>query len=346
MHGLEQGLLNDFQRDFPLSPRPFSAMAQQLGTVEAVVIQRLRRLQEQGAVSRVGPVFRPHTLGASTLAALAVPPSRLTEVADQVSAYPAVNHNYEREHRLNLWFVLNASTSQALQAILSEIQQQTGLTIWSFPMLKQYRIDLGFRLPAVAHECRTKPGHGPSSDARRDASHPRVAVAVGRHRPNPLLIAAIQEGLPLVPRPYAAAGHAVGLSEEEVIEGIAQLLSTQVIRRFGVVVRHRELGYRANAMVVWDVSDDKVDRLGQDFARHDFVTLCYRRARALPGWPYNLYCMIHGCERATVMRQVQELRQRCQAPDIPYTVLFSRRRFKQRGALYVPAQNKGQTAAA
>ena len=348
MNNLEQGLLSGFQRDFPLSPRPFAEVAKRLGTLEAVVIKLLRRLQQQGVVSRVGPVFRPHTLGVSTLAALAVPEERLAEVADQVSAYPEVNHNYEREHRLNLWFVVNASTEQALQAILADIQQRTGFAVWSFPMLSHYRIDLGFSLSPAPQACppnAAMPGGG-RGDARRAPSCPGAASASERHQLNRLLIAAIQEGLPLVARPYAAAGCPVGLSESEVIEGIAGLLSSQVIRRFGVVVRHRELGYRANAMVVWDVADEEVDRLGRRFAQYEFVTLCYRRARALPVWPYNLYCMIHGRERATVMQQVQDLRQRCHAQDVPQTVLFSRRRFKQRGALYVPAAGKGQIAAA
>ena len=349
MNDLERRLLNDFQRDFPLSPRPFAELAQQLGTVEAVVIRLLRRQQDQGVVSRVGPVFRPHTLGASTLAAMTVPEDRIAEVANQVNAYPEVNHNYEREHRLNLWFVLTASTHQALGAILAAIQDRTGLAVWSFPMRSHYRIDLGFRLspapPAGSQKASVR--HRVSSAAA--LRPPRRQAASARERwegLNRLLIAAIQQGLPLVPRPYAAAGGRTGLTEGEVIDGIARLLSAQVIRRFGVVVRHHELGYRANAMVVWDVADDRVDRLGSSLARCDFVTLCYCRARALPVWPYNLYCMIHGRERATVLDQVQALRQYCQVQEVPYAVLFSRRRFKQRGALYVPSQSEGRSAAA
>jgi DNA-binding Lrp family transcriptional regulator len=144
------------------------------------------------------------------------------------------------------------------------------------------------------------------------------------------LLAAIEDGLPLVPRPYGAIGARIGLGEDVVIEMLGRLIEDGVIKRFGVVVRHRELGYRANAMVVWDVPEASVGDAGRRLAALPFVTLCYRRPRRLPGWPYNLFCMIHGRDRATVEAQIEELRARGGNP--PMDTLFSRRRFKQRGA--------------
>lgn len=149
------------------------------------------------------------------------------------------------------------------------------------------------------------------------------------------LIAAIQGGLPLVPEPYRAVGEAIGLSEREVIERIDALLDEGVIKRMGVVVRHHELGYRANAMVVWNVPDDQVTALGECMGKFDFVTLCYRRSRYLPEWPYNLYCMIHGSNRDEVLDHVHQLVAECALSEIPHEVLFSRRRFKQNGARYL-----------
>jgi len=148
------------------------------------------------------------------------------------------------------------------------------------------------------------------------------------------LLAAIQYGLPLVSRPYANIGVDLGLSETEVIARLTRLRETGVIRRFGVVVRHHELGYRANAMVVWDVPDDQVVELGQCLAGFDFITLCYRRPRHLPQWRYNLYCMIHGKSREEVLTHLEWMVGRCGLQSLPHEVLFSRRRFKQRGAVY------------
>jgi DNA-binding Lrp family transcriptional regulator len=159
------------------------------------------------------------------------------------------------------------------------------------------------------------------------------------------LVEAIQGGLPLVARPYAAIGRQVGLSEREVIQRIGDLVDQGVIKRLGVVVRHRELGYDANAMVVWDIPDERVGELGQLLGGFTFVTLCYRRPRRLPAWPYNLFTMIHGRDRREVLARVDELVQCCELQAIPHQALFSARRFKQRGACYTANQEPATVAA-
>ena len=148
------------------------------------------------------------------------------------------------------------------------------------------------------------------------------------------LIAAVQDGLPLVERPFQTVGEAVGLSEDEVIAGLQRLIGDGTIKRFGIVVRHRELGYRANAMVVWDVPDEQVKGAGRRLAELPFITLCYRRPRRPPDWPYNLFCMIHGRERAAVLGQIEAANRAAGLDGRSREVLFSRRCFKQRGARY------------
>ena len=149
-----------------------------------------------------------------------------------------------------------------------------------------------------------------------------------------LLIAEIESGLPLAPRPYAEIADRLGTSEEQVIETLESLMKDGCIKRFGVIVRHRELGYVANAMVVWDIPDDTVDEIGQLYGGAPFVTLCYRRPRRLPSWPYNLFTMIHGLNRDHVLEQVDYLRNLVPNAGFPSATLFSGRRFKQRGARY------------
>lgn len=146
MNALDKRLLNEFQRDFPLSPTPYADIAARLGVTEAEVLRALQRLSDTGAISRVGPVIRPHAIGASTLAAMRVPPERLDAVAALVSGYPEVNHNYEREHAYNLWFVLTAPSKQRLHAVLRDIERRTGLAPINLPLLRDYHIDLGFEL--------------------------------------------------------------------------------------------------------------------------------------------------------------------------------------------------------
>ncbi|MDM8567364.1 hypothetical protein QUF74_17155 [Candidatus Halobeggiatoa sp. HSG11] len=154
-----------------------------------------------------------------------------------------------------------------------------------------------------------------------------------------LLIEIIQNGLPLVSHPYAAIGKQIGLTETEVIAKLNNLIETGVIKRFGIVVYHRKLGYQANAMVVWNIPDNEVDILGKKLGQFKFVTLCYRRSRHLPDWPYNLYCMIHGTDREVVLQKIDELIEQCYISQFPHQVLFSKRCFKQRGAIYYSTSN-------
>ena len=143
---LEQRLLNEFQHGLPLTPEPFADIARQLGVYETTVLETLQRLQTEGVVSRVGAVFRPNRIGASTLAAIAVPETELENVADIVSSFAEVNHNYEREHRFNLWFVVVAEDEQRLQRVLREIETSCGYTVLDLPLLNEHFIDLGFDL--------------------------------------------------------------------------------------------------------------------------------------------------------------------------------------------------------
>ena len=146
LDALDRRLLGDFQRDFPLDSRPFAALAERLEVSELEVLERLRRLQAKGAISRIGAVLTPHRAGWSTLAAMAVPEDELDEVADLVSSYAEVNHNYEREHDLNLWFVVTAPSREGVEAVLGEIEACTRLPVLDLPLLEAYRLDLGFAL--------------------------------------------------------------------------------------------------------------------------------------------------------------------------------------------------------
>ncbi|MDX1375463.1 MAG: Lrp/AsnC family transcriptional regulator [Burkholderiales bacterium] len=312
-------LLNRWQRGFPLEPRPFARVAEPLGLDEARVLTRYRALVDDGALSRIGAVFRPNTVGASTLAAMRAPPEALERVAAQVSAQPEVNHNYEREHAFNLWFVATARDADALEAALVRIETETALVVLRLPLVEEYHIDLGFDLV--------------------DGSVPRIGTATAG---TPFALSAVQrrlverlaDGLPLVETPFAALGAAVGLSESAVIETLRAWLEIGVIRRFGAVLRHRPLGYEANAMVVWDVPDAEARAAGLRAARLPQVTLCYRRVRRRPAWPFNLYCMLHGRARDAVVADIEVVTREAGLQGYPRQVLFSRRCFKQRGARY------------
>lgn len=323
MNNLELRLLNEFQRNWPLEPQPYCVVGEKLGTGESWVLERLAAFQGEGVVSRVGAVFAPGTIGASTLAALEVPAERLSQVADMVSGFPEVNHNYEREHRINLWFVVTAQSEERLAQVLADIETEAQCgPLLALRLVEEFRIDLGF-------------------DLRGEAAAAELAVPRPVGAPHPLtpqerrLLIVLQDGLPLTPRPFAALGDAAGISEAQALEQIRQWTAAGTIRRLGVIVRHRELGYRANAMVVWDVPDALVRPLGIDLAQQAGVTLCYRRTRAQPRWAYNLYCMIHGRSRTAVLERLDDIEGRTRLGTYSRQVLFSLTRFKQTGARYL-----------
>lgn len=324
---LEFHLLNDWQRDLPLVEHPYAAIAEKLGCSEAEVIGGLGDLMARGHISRVGAVFRPHVLGWSTLGAVSVPEARIEAVAQAIDAYPEVNHNYEREHAYNLWFVVTAPTPENVAEVLTGIHRQTGCKPLDLPMLADYHIDLGFDLSDEAGKSRPhldQAGRPEAADSLRGELTPADYA----------LAAALECGLALVSRPYAELASKAGLSEAEARERLQRMVELGVIRRLGVVVRHRELGYTANAMVVWDVPDARVEEVGRLLGAQPSVTLCYRRPRALPDWPYNLFSMVHGRNREAVLAEVERLRAVLGLTEIPHHPLFSLRRFKQCGARY------------
>lgn len=143
---LDYRLLNEFQHDFPLTLQPYLELAQRLDLTEEVVLERLRHLQQTGVISRVGVVLRPRRVGVSTLAALCVPPQQIESIAALVNQFPEVNHNYEREHEFNLWFVITAIDTDRLESIIGQIEALTGLKVHSMPMEEDIHIDLGFKI--------------------------------------------------------------------------------------------------------------------------------------------------------------------------------------------------------
>jgi DNA-binding Lrp family transcriptional regulator len=226
-----------------------------------------------------------------------------------------VNHNYEREHTTNLWFVATGRDDAQVEQLLCQIEADTGLPVLRLPMLRPYRIDTGFDLRA-------------SQSQATGATHWAATPLQPHEQP---LAALAEHGLPLTERPYDLWAGQLGQSVDAVLAQLQRWLTQRTLARFGVVVRHHELGYTANAMTVFDVPDSAVDACGEALAQVPGVTLAYQRARA-PGWRYNLYCMVHGRDRQAVRATVAQATAQAGLASRPQALLFSLRRFKQTGA--------------
>lgn len=314
----ELALIDRWQHGFPLVEKPFEVVGRLAALDESETIGIFRRMRENDVISRVGAVVKPNTVGASTLAAMQVPPERLEQVAGLVSREPLVTHNYEREHAFNLWFVVAGASAEAIAATNRRISDQTGLDVVELPMLEAYHLGLGFSLGTAPPQRRESADH---ADYRPD---PRDKA----------ILAAIEDGLPLIERPYRAVADRLDLGQSDVIDRLEHMMASGIVTRFGCVVRHEKLGYRSNAMAVWDVPDDRLEDVVESFARHPKVTLCYRRPRHMPAWPYNIFCMVHARSRWDAYSVIDEINLEADSGLLRQTVLFSRRCFKQRGAVF------------
>jgi DNA-binding Lrp family transcriptional regulator len=321
---LGRAFLNRFQGGFPLVERPFLDCAQALGTAEGTLIETVRGMVECGALSRFGPLFDAERLGGRfTLAAMAVPEPDFERVAALLGALPEVAHNYRRDHGLNMWLVLATESEPAMAEALGRVETLAGVALYDFPKLAEYHLGLRLHLGADG-----------SVGVRRIEPGPRG-------EPVPLddldraLVAATQAGLPLLPRPYAQVAEDLGCGESRVVARLARLLGCGAIRRIGAVPNHYRLGLRGNGMTVWDIEDSEVDRIGAEVGALEWVSHCYRRPRRLPLWPYNLFAMVHGRDRAEVLTSAARIEAIVGPQSRGHRVLFSEAVLKKTGLRFV-----------
>ena len=318
---LARAFINQFQGGFPIVERPFQSVAAKLGLPEATLILTVQQLLDAGILSRFGPLYDAARLGgAVTLAALSAPEAGYDRVAEAVNRLPAVAHNYRRDHRLNMWFVVASERPQGVAECLADIESVTGLPVYDFPKLREFYLGLWLELDD-AGRVTTVPVPQPQAAGNTSALPPAYQR----------IVAATQDGLPMVPEPFAQLGSALGLAPETLIEALGGMLRDGVIRRIGAVPNHYRLGLRGNGMTVWDVPDERVAELGERIGRLDFVSHCYQRPRHPKIWRYNLFAMVHGQDRKEVLDKTARLRAALGDDVLAHDVLFSSAVLKKTG---------------
>ena len=320
MNDMWRKFINQWQGNFPLTEMPFALIADELGIDSADLITMIRDLLEQGVLSRFGPLYDAASMGGGlTLAALSVPKENYEATAKMVNAMPEVAHNYQREHRLNMWFVIATETPDLVQDTIDRIEQEVNLPVYNFPKLQTFYLGLWLHLDADDNVS-TIPVPGPLKQGGM------IIDELDRK-----IVQATQAGLPLQAEPYNEVADICGCDTQTVIQRMQRMLNRGVIRRIGAVPNHYRLGLHANGMSVWDIDDERLLELGSLVGRLDFVSHSYERPRHLPLWPYNLFAMIHGHDREEVMQKQAQvaalLGSACRQSD----VLFSTRILKKTG---------------
>jgi DNA-binding Lrp family transcriptional regulator len=331
---VDAALIDDYQSGFPVASTPFEQVAAEISAATGVdvdaaeLLGRVRDLREAGVFRRFGAVLNPPVIGSSTLAAVAAPDERFSEVADTINGYRQVNHNYRRDHEWNTWFVVTASSREKRDAILAEIEDRTGCAVLNLPMRTDYYIDLEFPVVNQDRFARESLDHTDVSATRiaEDARGDLTALEAD-------LLVAIQDGFPISATPYADIAAEVDAEVDDVLAAVDRLLADGCIKRIGCVVNHIVTGFTNNCMVVWNVPDADLDARGEAVGSLPYVTLCYHRPRRPEqDWEYNLFTMIHGREADAVDAKIDELA----ADHLPFDHerLYSTETLKQTGARY------------
>ncbi len=312
MDELDGKILAAAQAGLPVTEEPFAALAGELGLPAERVIERVAKLHDRGVIRRLGAVFDSRSLGyASTLVAARVPPERLEEVAAIVSELPGVTHNYARQHSYNLWFTLTARSEGEIDEILAALRRRTGVAeFYSLPALAVYKIRVFFGSPESA----------PAATAPVSAAGMQFTEA------DKQLVRALQEDIPLSPRPFDEVASQLGLPVSAVVEKIRTWKAAGVIRRLAAVVRHHQMGYTANGMAVFSAPADRIDEWGKRLAQCPQVSHCYSRP-PLGDFPYTLFAMFHGQSPEEVRGLVAQAA--ADLGDAAHDVLFSHKEFKK-----------------
>ncbi len=313
-------LLDRVQRSFPLVSEPFRALSEGLEIGEKEVRTLIGSLKEEKALRQISAIFNTGALGyRSSLVAMAVPESELERAAEVVNRYPGVSHNYLRPGHFNMWFTIAVPPGKELDEVVAKISAEAGG--WPariLPALKKYKLAVVLDVledgdSEIAEE---RPGLPPTESTSRFSPTPE----------NIRIVKCIQEDLPLVQQPFALWAQKLGMNEAELLGTISDWTSNGTIRRFAAILNHRQVGFRANGMVVWNCPEERIDRLGEILASHPEVSHCYYRP-AYPDWPFNLYAMIHGRSPEECETTAKKLAGAIGMDD--FRILFSTREFKK-----------------
>jgi DNA-binding Lrp family transcriptional regulator len=316
----DRQLLNALQGSVQLIERPFAAIADGLGIAEDDVLSRAQALRDAGVLRHLSPIFDVFRLGyKSALIAVAVAPERLEEAAAVISAHPGVSHNYAREHRFNIWFVMAIPRERDFEGEVAQLARAAGATRHIvLPAIKLFKIAVEYDM--VGRTTDSKPKAAKPKAPRRELTGEERAI-----------IRVTQDDLPLIDRPWAPAARELGMSEPELLAKLRALQEEGILRRFAAVLRHNEAGFSANGMACWRVPEARIEEVGQQLAADSRVSHCYWRP-TFEDWPYPLFSMVHCETREQVRAVVEELSRTVGIAD--YEILWSAKEFKKERVRY------------
>ena len=318
MDNLDKEILNEIQWTFPLVTRPFDAIAKKFDTTSEIVKERLNNLKEIGVLRQLSAIFDTRKLGyTSSLVAMEIESDKLEYVASQINRHPGVSHNYERDHQFNLWFTLAVPPGTDLNTELDKFNVLKGIKkVRMLPTLQLFKI--GVKLDMVEEK---KHEIAPTEEKKEIKN-----IKFEPTEQDKDFIRELQKDMDIIDEPFVNAANNLGLSEDELFEKLKQYEDIGVMRRFAAILRHRQIGYTANGMIVWKVPEDKISKVGEKLGAFPQVSHCYERP-TYPDWPYNVFSMIHCKTHDEAYDVAKTIQDQIHVDD--YDILFSTREFKK-----------------
>jgi DNA-binding Lrp family transcriptional regulator len=294
---IDKELLNLIQVAFPLESRPFAFLADKLGVGEDDVIARLAALKQDKIIRQISMIFDTRALGyKSSLIASRAPDGRVDEVADVISEHPGVSHNYRRNHEFNIWWTIAVPPESSLEDHVQAVHDLAGAeSTRIMQTIKMFKI--GVDLDMTGKRPMDAKTTLPAYQAPKRAQQPLTPLEIAALRQ-------LQEDITLEPAPYAGMAERIGIDEAAILEMAHGFIADGLARRFAAVMHHRQAGFVANAMSVWQVPEERIETVGYEMAGFAAVSHCYQRP-TYPDWPYNLFGMLHArtkeeCEETAI----------------------------------------------
>ncbi len=304
----DRELLNKIQAPFPMVDQPFQKLGEEVGITEKEVLDRLTELKRTNVLRQISAIFDTRRLGfKTTLVAMAYDPKKLHKAALEINKHPGVSHNYAREGSYyNLWFTLAVPPEHDLEATAQYLSRKTGaLEQRIMPTKRFFKIGVNFDMvKKKGSSFNFSPDNVKKDDSGaggydKDAAESwNTAVPITEAEKD--AIRGMQEDLPLIPRPYDGIAQELGMTTSELFALAKDFQDRRIMRRYSAVLHHRRSGFKANAMIVWKVPEERSEEVGIIMAGHQAVTHCYERP-TFPDWPYTHFTMVHattpeGCE--------------------------------------------------
>ena len=318
MDDLDKELLNEIQWTFPLVTRPFDEIAKKFNVKTDLVKSRLAHLKDIGVLRQLSAIFDTRKLGyTSSLVAMEIEDDKLEFVANQINRHPGVSHNYERDHQFNLWFTLAVPPGSDLKTELEKFNVLKGIKkVRMLPTLQLFKI--GVKLDMVDEK---KHDVAPTEEKKEIKNVKFIPTEEDKK-----FIRELQKDMEIIDEPFVKCANNLGISEEVLFEKMKYYESIGVMRRFAAILRHRQVGFTANGMIVWKVPQNRILEVGQTLGSFPQVSHCYERP-TYSDWPYNVFSMIHCKTQDEANEMAKTIQNQINVDD--YKILFSSREFKK-----------------